>query len=154
MKYIIVSLTALMVLATSVAVFAATDTSPLTAQAVVQSRCRIISVTNLDFVTYDPTDPANDDDGVGDVTFRCTKGTPYDVYITGSRTMTDGTDTLNFEMYQEAARTNVWPSALPGVSGSAASNAPITLGIYGRINALQDVQAGTYTGTVTVTVEY
>jgi spore coat protein U-like protein len=154
MKHFVVIITVLAVVLSATAVLAATETSPLSVFAQVVTRCRIDSVTNLDFLTYDPTDSVDDDDGVGDVTFRCTKNTAYEIYIAGVRTMTDGTDILNFELYQDAARTTVWPSGLPGVSGVSANNSPVTQGIYGRIPALQDVQAGNYSGTVTVTIDY
>ena len=154
MKRILMILAVASVVLVSVNAMAATDTSNLTSTVIVQTICTISSVTNLDFGTYDPTSATNDDDGVGDVTFRCTKNTAYDVYITGSRTMTDGTDTLNFEMYTDTPGGTVWPSSLPGVSGTTADNSPITQNIYGRIPALQDVEAGTYNGTVVVTVEY
>jgi spore coat protein U-like protein len=154
MKRILMILAVASVVLVSVNAMAATDTSNLTSTVIVQTICTISSVTNLDFGTYDPTSATNDDDGVGDVTFRCTKNTAYDVYITGARTMTDGTDTLNFEMYTDTPGGTVWPSALPGVSGTTADNSPITQNIYGRIPALQDVEAGTYNGTVVVTVEY
>jgi len=154
MKRILIILMAAAIVFASVDVMAATDTSNLTSTVVVQTLCTISGVTNLDFGTYDPTFATPDDDGVGDLTFRCTKNTAYDVYITGSRTMTDGTDTLTFEMYTDTPGGTVWPSALPGVSGTTANNSPITQNIYGRIPALQDVEAGTYNGTVVVTVEY
>ena len=154
MKRILMILAVASVVLVSVNAMAATDTSNLTSTVIVQTICTISSVTNLDFGTYDPTSATNDDDGVGDVTFRCTKNTAYDVYITGARTMTDGTDTLNFEMYTDTPGGTVWPSALPGVNGTTADNSPITQNIYGRIPALQDVEAGTYNGTVVVTVEY
>jgi spore coat protein U-like protein len=154
MRRILMILVAVAVVFISANAMAATDTSNLTSTAVVPTVCNISSVTNLDFGTYDPTSATDDDDGAGDVVFRCTKGTDYDVYITGARTMTDGTDTLNFEMYTDAGRSSAWASASPGTTGTAASNAEITLDIYGRITALQDVQAGTYNGTVVVTVEY
>ncbi len=154
MKSLIVVTATLIVVLTATFAMAATATNSLTAAASVVTMCRITSVTNLDFGTYDPTDSANDDDGVGNMAFRCTRGTNYDVYITGARTMTDGTDTLNFQLYQEAGRTTAWPSGAPGVSGVSANNAPVSSGIYGRIPALQDVQAGSYAGTVTVTINY
>ena len=150
---IVLALTVMFVLTATVAM-AATATSPLTASASVPATCRITSVTNLNFGTYDTTDSANNDNGVGNVKFRCTKNTGYDVYITGTRQMVNGPDVLTFQMYQEVARTTVWSSATPGVTGTASSNAEITKDIYGRIPALQDVPANAYTGTVTVTIQY
>ncbi len=154
MKKLIVVLSVIVMMFAVGAAHAATDTNALTSTVSVASICSISSVTNLDFGTYDTTSASNDDDGVGDVTFNCTKGTAYDVYITGTRTMTDGTDTLNFNMYTDSGRTAAWATASPGVTGTAADNTAMTQNIYGRIDASQDVQVGTYNGSVTVTVEY
>jgi len=142
-------------LLTASTAFAATATQSLTVSVTVPNLCRITSVTNVTFTTpYDTTDSNQNDSGQGDFIFRCTRGTNYDLYITGTRQMTNGTDNLNYLLYQEAGRTTLWPAAAPGVTGTAASNAAITTGIYGRIPALQDVSVGNYSGTVTITVEY
>ena len=155
MKKIVIVLVAMMFVLATASAFAETATSSLQVSANVAASCRISSVTNVVFTNpYDPTDPANNDSGTGDFSFRCTRGTSYDLYITGTRQMASGGDTLNFELYTNAARTTTWPSSSPGVTGTSGSNAPITRDIYGRINALQDVQAGAYTGTVTITVQY
>lgn len=154
MKKLMLIVIGLVLILSTVSAMAQTDTTALTASATVMGSCRLTSVTNLDFGTYDPTNPANDDDGVGDFTFRCTRGTNYDLYISGVRTMTDGTDTLNYDLYQDISRATVWAAASPGTTGISANNAPNITNIYGRIPALQDVQAGAYSGTVTVTVEY
>jgi spore coat protein U-like protein len=153
-KKLIITIMAGLILLTGVNAMAATDTNALTSTVSVAAICSISSVTNLDFGTYDTTSGVNDDDGNGDVSFSCTKGTAYDVYITGARTMTDGTDTLNFEMYTDAGRTGAWASASPGTTGTAADNTAITENVYGRIASGQDVQVGTYNGSVTMTVEY
>ena len=155
MKKMLIAIMAAAVLLTAAHAMAATDTNPLNVQAVVNAQCNIQSVTDLDFADYDVTSAAPDDDGVGDVTFACTRATNYDVYITGVRTITDGTDTLNYELYADAGRATVFPSGMPGVASPAApDNNPIVQSIWGRIPALQDVQAGTYAGAVTVTIEY
>lgn len=153
-KIMVVVLALTFILSATAVVHAATATSALSASASVAANCNIQSVSNLDFGTYDPTAAVADDDGIGNVQFRCTKGTSYQMYVTGTRTMTNGTDTLNYELYRETARANAWPSAIPGVSGSAANNSPVTTNIYGRISALQDVSTGSYSGTVTFTIEY
>jgi len=154
MKKLMLIIIGLVLILSTVSAMAQTDTTALTASATVMGSCSFTSVTNLDFGTYDPTNTVNDDDGVGDFTFRCTRGTNYDLYISGVRTMTDGTDTLNFDLYQDIGRATVWAAASPGTTGISANNAPNTTNIYGRIPALQDVQAGAYSGTVTVTIEY
>jgi spore coat protein U-like protein len=139
----------------SVHAFAATDTSPLNVTATVQPTCIITSVTDIDFGTYDPTESALDTDAEGDFTFRCVKDTPYDLYITGTRQMSDGgTETLDFELYTDSTRTSTWPGASPGVTGTAASNAGDTRNVYGRLPRLQDAAPGSYGGSVTITVLY
>jgi spore coat protein U-like protein len=69
--------------------------------------------------------------------------------------MTDGTDTLNYELYSDAPRSSIWGSTLAtGESYTSTSNAETTYDIYGRVPALQDVGAGSYSDTVTITVEW
>ena len=155
MKKILVLLVVMAFMSIAVSAFATTETQNLLVSASVANSCRITSVADVNFSTpYDPTDTSPNDSGQGNFAFRCTRGTNYDLYITGTRQMTNGTDNLNYELYQEAARTNTWPSALPGVTGTSASNAPVTVGLYGRIAAGQDVGAGAYNGTVVITVDY
>ena len=154
MKKLILFVMAAVLLLSGVNAMAATDTSSLGSSATVAATCSISSVTALDFGTYDPTSGTADDDGTGDLNFSCTKGTAWDVYITGGRTMTDGTDTLNFEIYEEAGRTTVFQNASGTNTGTAADNTTITQNLFGRIAASQDVQVGSYSGSVTVTVEY
>jgi len=153
-RSLLIVVAGLIVMFASVDAHALTSTNALSSSATVSGSCTISSVASLDFGSYDTTASTDDDDGVGNVQFTCTKGTAYDVYVTGTRSMTDGTDTLNFEMYQELARTTAWPSTSPGVTGTAADNTTITKDIYGRIAQAQNVEAGTYAGSVTVTVSY
>ncbi|GMR04574.1 MAG: hypothetical protein BMS9Abin23_0472 [Thermodesulfobacteriota bacterium] len=134
--------------------YALTATNALNVTASVISNCRIKSVTDIAFGNYDPTDVTNPTDALGDFTFKCTKGTGYDLYVTGTRSMTFGTDTLTFELYTDAVRTNLWPNLSPGVTGTSASNADDVRNVYGRIPAGQDVGAGSYSGSVTITVQY
>ena len=69
--------------------------------------------------------------------------------------MSDGAgNAITFELYTNATRATSWPSASAGVTGTAASNADDTRGIYGRISPAQDVPAGSFSGTVTITIDY
>ncbi len=133
---------------------AATQTNNLGVSAQVAASCRISSVADIAFGAYDPTEANNNDAGTGNMVIRCVKNTNYQTYVTGARTMAGGGDNLTFEIYQEVGRSNVYPSANPGVAGVAADNSPITVNYYGRIPALQDVSVANYTATVVSTVEY
>jgi spore coat protein U domain-containing protein, fimbrial subunit CupE1/2/3/6 len=71
-----------------------------------------------------------------------------------------GTDVLSYNLFRDAGRSLVWGDTI----GTNTLSQNITLGnnssgalnftIFGRINALQDVRAGTYTDTLTMTVTF
>ncbi len=144
---------AIMVL--SVSAMAATQTATLNVTATAVGNCRITGTTNVAFGNYDPTDPADNIAGQGSMTFRCTKGTTYWLYIVGTRTMASGGENLNFELYTDAARTAVFSAVKTGGGTSSPNITPQTQNIYGRITAGQDVTAGlAFTQTLTATVEY
>jgi spore coat protein U-like protein len=133
---------------------AATATSSLNVSATVTKSCRVTGTTAISFGNYDPTDTSNVD-AAGDFTFQCTKNTNYSLYITGTRQMTDGSNNLGFEIYSDAGRSTVYPAALAGaITGTSANNSPDTKNLYGRISAGQDVPTGSYSRSLTVTVEY
>lgn len=157
MKLFMTAITMIAILMFSVGAMAATDQTPLAVSANVVGHCRMISTTSVVFVDYDPTDTANNDTGVGDMTLRCTKGTNYKLYIEGTRTMTSGTENLNFLLFSDLGRTAAFPSDNSSTIGGTSTTAStdITQSIYGRIPAGQDVTAGlTFSQTLQATVEY
>ena len=123
-----------------------------------------ISATSVSFGSYDvfastPTDTT------GTVSFTCSGNA--DVTITLSkgasssynpRTLNGGADTLNYNLYKDAARTTVWGDGTGSTSTHTQTNVPNNtaqnLTIYGRIPASQDVRAGTYNDSVTVTIDF
>jgi spore coat protein U-like protein len=133
---------------------AQTDTDTLTVTATVVDAALITAVGDISFGNYDPTDSVPTD-ADGSVTIRATDGLAYTVYIGADRSMTDGTDTLDYELYSDAARSSVWGSTLAtGEPYTSTTNAETVYDIYGRVAALQDVGAGGYSDTVTITVEW
>jgi spore coat protein U-like protein len=123
-----------------------------------------ISTTSVSFGSYDvfastPTDTT------GTVSFTCSGNA--DVTITLSkggsstfnpRTLNGGSDTLNYNLYRDAARTTIWGDGTGSTATytqlSVPNNTAQNLTIYGRISAAQDVRAGTYTDSVTVTIDF
>lgn len=132
---------------------AATATNNLAVSASVSSSCRITSVGDISFGAYDPT-TGTATDAAGNMVFQCVKNTSYKTYITGTRSMSGGGDTLNFQLYSDAGRTTAYPGDNSGGGTTAANGSAITKDIYGRIAALQDVGAASYTATLVATVEY
>lgn len=157
MKKIFSVLMVLLMVTAAGSALAATVTSSFNVTATVISTCRIsTAASNIAFTSYDPTDSSPNDTGTGSFAFRCTKGTSYKLYITGTRSMTGTGGTLPFELYTNAGRSTLYPSASGGASSvTSIGNTAVTSNIYGRIAAERDVAAGTdYTVTLTATVEY
>jgi spore coat protein U-like protein len=133
-------------------VMADTKTNNLEVTASVAAACSISSVSNIAFGAYDPT-AGTPSDAAGNLVFRCVKNTSYSTYVTGTRSMSGGGDTLNFNLYSDAGRTTAYPAAT-GTGGTAANLSPMTSNIYGRIPATQDVGVASYSATLVATVEY
>lgn len=131
-----------------------------------------VAATAVDFGTYD-TLSRDTLDSVGEVSVTCgglVLG--LDIYYTislgtggsgsyASRTMTSGTGSLSYNLYANSARTSVWGD---GSSGTVAVSDGYLLQlvlfrtrhypVYGRVFSGQNIPAGNYADTITVTVTY
>jgi len=70
---------------------------------------------------------------------------------------TTGTDLLNYNLYANASKTQIWGNGTGGtftVSETVARFTTVNLPVYGRIHAGQDVSAGLYADALTVTVSW
>jgi spore coat protein U-like protein len=71
-----------------------------------------------------------------------------------------GTDLLTYNLYRDAGRTLVWGNTVgtntvaQNITLGNNSSGSLTFTIFTRINALQDVRAGTYNDSLTVTVTF
>ncbi len=129
------------------------------------------------FGTYDPTLSA-DDDSTGSVTVTCNYISPGSVadavytlaLSTGSsgtyaaRRMNAGSSQLGYNLFTDAARSQVWGNATggsavisgtlrvgPGVGNGTRSQ---TYTVYGRVPALQDADTGSYSDSILVTLTF
>jgi spore coat protein U-like protein len=74
--------------------------------------------------------------------------------------MSNGTDSLQYELYSDVAGGTVWGNSggalvTWGAFGSIASQgAGVSRPVYGRIPGGQDVSVGSYTDTITATVNF
>jgi spore coat protein U-like protein len=138
---------------------AATDTANLQINASVNAVGRITAVGDINFGTYDPTDPAPLDQN-GSVSYRVAKGVDYWVYISetsaGVREMSgSGVDVLDFDLYKDSVGGTEWGiDAATGISGTSAGNGTVTNTIFGRVPALQDVAVDAYAETLVITLEF
>jgi spore coat protein U-like protein len=119
-----------------------------------------ISANPLSFGTYTGV-VAN---GTTTLTVQCPSGTPYNVGLdqgqasgatVTTRRMMNGSNTLNYTLYSDSARTKNWGNTVgtDTVAGSG-SGANQSLTVYGQIPASQRPVPGSYTDTIIATLTY
>ena len=139
---------------------AASATASFNVTVTVLTSCAV-SAADLAFGTYDAA-TATDHTGNTTISVTCSLLTPYTLSMnTGSnaqgstRRMGSGTARLAYEVYRDAAMTNVFgtAAAAAGISGVGTGFAVPTT-IYGKIPKNQAVVAGNYADALTVTIDY
>ena len=74
------------------------------------------------------------------------------------RRMLNGAEALNYNLYLDAARTQIWGDGTGASQLYVNSNPPnsrtVTVTIFGRIPAQQDVSAGSYSDSITATINF
>lgn len=120
-----------------------------------------IGITGVAFGPYNPRS-ASATDSAGTLTFTdCTAAymialSPGSSNSYTPRKMAAGPYNLDYNLYTNTLRTTVWGDGTAGTSTVSVSGAPNSASytVYGRIPALQNVGAGSYSDQVIVTVTY
>jgi spore coat protein U-like protein len=136
-----------------------------------------VSASGVAFGVYDPT-LATPDDSTGSVVVTCTYTGPggtdtadYTVTLSAGtsgsfapRKLTDGASRLDYNLFRDAARTQVWGNASAGTAiitgslkvgpGNGNGTRTATHVVYGRIPQLQDADTGNYTDSILVTLTF
>ena len=155
-----------MVLALSGAALADTKNASFTVSATVAKACAI-SAANLDMGTWSGS---GDLTGTSNVSVKCSTGTSYAVDLSAgagspslaNRKLANGADLLSYNLYADAARTEIWGDGLAGtfvVSGTGAGMADANkanLPVYAKILEadLLAAKPGTYSNSITATITY
>jgi spore coat protein U-like protein len=132
--------------------------------ATVSNNCTI-STNPVAFGSYDPivAQASASLDGAGSVVIACTKGAVTTVALdaganssAGARRLAAGSSYINYQLYSDSNRSTAWGSDAGSTvaPGAAPSKAARTLTVYGRITGGQDVPAGSYTDTITATINF
>ena len=130
----------------------------LTAQ---QGQACTLNVTGVNFGSYDVFSNSALD-STGNIDVNCPSGVGYSMALTTGggthtqRVMSSGAHRLNYNLYTAANRAIVWGDATSGtvkVNGTGIG-VSVNHGVYGRIPALQNVHAGSYSDIVIVEVVF
>jgi spore coat protein U-like protein len=130
-----------------------------------QSPSCTISVTSVAFGNYNVF-TTTADDSTGTITYRC-NAQAANISISLSdgssstfspRTLRKGSEILQYNLYRNAARTTIWGDGTGGTSLYTQANPPnnsnVSVTIYARIPAQQDVSAGAYSDTVSAVINF
>jgi spore coat protein U-like protein len=143
---------------------AATDTTTFSVTASIVDACDV-QATNHAFGPYSAS-AGSALDATSDVNVYCTSGTTYTIALnvgTGGgaftgRKMTSGGSELVYNLYTTAARNTVWgdgsgSTATVGGTGAGLLTASAHT-VYGRVGTGQDSAPGSYSSTITVTLNF
>jgi spore coat protein U-like protein len=127
--------------------------------------CAFNSAVGVSFGAYNVFDPSPID-STGSITYTCVSLlAPITIDLSkgvGSgyspRRMHKGGDNLSYNLYLDASRVTVWGNGTGGSSRygpvTPPLGSPVTVTIYGRMPARQNVRAGSYTDTITATINF
>jgi spore coat protein U-like protein len=146
---------------------AATVTATFGVSASVAASCSTPATNAVTFGAYSPL-TGNASTASATLSVTCTYATPFTIALNAGsnsaslseRKMSNGTQTLGYNLYTTSGHTSVWGDGTAGSStqsGSGATGATpsaVSFTVYGQIPASQNVPAASYTDTVTVTVTY
>ena len=126
-----------------------------------QGRACSFNVTEVNFGSYDVFSNSALD-STGNIDVNCPIGVGYSMALTTGggthtqRVMSSGAHRLNYNLYTAANRAIVWGDATSGtvkVNGTGIG-VSVNHGVYGRIPALQNVHAGSYSDIVIVELTF
>ena len=130
-----------------------------------RAACSLSSVA-IAFGNYDPT-ITTPLDTAGSLVYHCSQK-DHNIMITLSqgggasfagRRMVNGADQLFYNLYLDAGRTIIWGDGTGGtqsffIGNPQSNNQDLSVPMFGRIPASQNVKVGAYTDTITVTLSF
>ena len=144
---------------------AATDTTNMNVQLVIQASCAFDAANDMDFGTA--TTPLTGNlDASATIGVTCTDGTPYDIGLdagttagasVATRKMFNATTAqdVDYKLFQDAGRATNWGNTVgTDTLGGTGSGSLTTHTVYGRVPPQATPAPGTYTDVIRVTVTY
>ncbi len=141
---------------------AATSTGGFNAQITINDSCNIVATVNLNFGSHGLLN-ANVDNATA-ILVTCTTGTTFDIGLnegttaggtTTTRKMTNGSDTIDYQMSQDGAHSTNWGNNVgTDTLASTGTGSIQVFPIFARVPAQTTPAAGVYSDTVTATVTF
>ena len=165
LKQTIGTISAAVLLAVAGTAAAVTKTDNMQVSATVAKNC-FINAPDLNLGTFEGDNNLTVN---STISVRCTSGTIFNVDLStgagtyANRTMSNGTDTLSYNLYTDAGYTTVWGDGTGTTGRGSGTGTGMAIGnaqsliVYGRLLASANtgaVGAGTYTDTITATITY
>jgi spore coat protein U-like protein len=120
--------------------------------------CRV-TVVNVAFAAYDVF-ATTDTKSTGTVTVKCAASVAYTISLSAgsgtfaSRVMTNGSYRLNYNLFTDSQGLTIWGDGTSGTATVSGTGNGASYTIYGVLPALQNVQTGSYSDTIIVTLTY
>jgi spore coat protein U-like protein len=123
-----------------------------------QADCSVSSV-GVAFGPYDPlaSPPV---DSAGTISVTCSPATSYTIALGSgdgtfdARLLRSGASALGYNLYTDPARMTIWGDGTGTSMTVSGSGTGASYSVYGRIPARQNVPAGSYADTITITVTF
>jgi len=118
-----------------------------------------ISVISVVFGTYNTLSLASLD-GAGSVAVSCDVTDSYTVALSSgqgtftARKLLSASNMMYYNLYSDALRSVIWGDGTMGTALVNGSGTGATYTVYGRIPGGQNLPAGSYTDTITVTLDF
>jgi len=159
------ALLAIALAATAAPAFAETVSDTFDVTITIDATCAI--ATNPVAFGVQEAEPGNIDEDAA-LTVNCTNGTAYQVGLSGGNggdtsarvmTLDGGTDTIGYQLYKDAARTDVWGNVVGSdtvldTGDGFGADTGILHTVYARATITGAEVAGDYSDTVTATVTF
>lgn len=113
----------------------------------------------VNFGSYNVFDEQNLD-GAGTISVSCDVSTEHTLSLSAGggsyalRTMTSGANTLAYNLYTDATYTVIWGDGTGNTATVIGSGTATDHTVYGRIPARQNASVGSYSDTITVTLDF
>ncbi|HME38861.1 MAG TPA: spore coat U domain-containing protein [Steroidobacteraceae bacterium] len=118
-----------------------------------------IGVISVVFGTYNTLSPASLD-GAGSVSVTCDATDSYTVALSSgqgsmtARRLLSGANVMYYNLFTDAQRSMIWGDGTLGTALVSGSGTGATYTVYGRVPGGQNLPAGNYVDSITVTLDF